>query len=307
MNLNLVTFSSSEWFLLGVIPLLLIFQVWLSKGQPITLPMDGGEASNQRFVRVLCNLAGMLPSLLLIIVIFILAGPKIKGKPEDEKIISNIQICLDSSGSMRANFGGKNRYEVAMQAVKEFTEYREGDAFGLTVFGTEYINWVPVTKDTSAIALATPFLAPDRMSKWFGGTNIAKALRGSQQQLLQQEDGDRMIILVSDGVSGSPNDTVDMAQELRNNKIVVYCIYIGSGNGSPEMNALAAITGGQVFGVNNPKALDETFRFIDKMEKAKFIKKEAKEEDYYKPFSIAGLSFLTLYLMSLYGLRYNPW
>jgi Ca-activated chloride channel homolog len=307
MNWEAISFSSSSWFLLALLPLILMFQVFLGKGHPIMLPMDGLANKNQKFIKALCDGAGLLPSLILLIVICILAGPKIKGKPEDEKIISNIQICLDSSGSMRANFGGKNRYEVAMGAVKSFTEYRQGDAFGLTVFGTEYINWVPVTKDTSAIALATPFLAPDRMSKWFGGTNIAKALKGCQQQLLQQEDGDRMIILVSDGVSNSPSATVDMAQELRNNDIVVYCIYIGAGNGSPEMNTLASITGGQVFGVNNPKALDETFRFIDKMEKAKFVKREAKEEDYYQPFAMAGLTVIAIYLLSLFGLRYNPW
>ncbi|MDD7985639.1 VWA domain-containing protein [Lentisphaera marina] len=307
MNLETIHFSSSIWFLLGILPLILMFQVFLSKGHSITLPMDGGKTKNQKYIKFFCDFAGLFPSLILLVVICLLAGPKIKGKPEDEKIISNIQICLDSSGSMRANFGGKNRYEVAMSAVKNFTEYRSGDAFGLTVFGSEYINWVPVTKDTSAIALATPFLAPDRMSKWFGGTNIAKALKGCQQQLMQQEEGDRMIILLSDGVSNSPSATVDMAQELRNNKIVVYCIYIGSGNGSPEMNALASITGGQVFGVNNPKALDETFRFIDKMEKAKFAKREAKEEDYYKPFSLAGLSLVSIYLLTLFGLRYNPW
>jgi Ca-activated chloride channel family protein len=285
----------------------LLFHVCLTKGHPIILPMDGSQVKSQKWLLVLCNSAGMLPALILVIAIFLLAGPKIKGKPEDEKIISNIQICLDSSGSMRANFGEKNRYEVAMGAVKKFTEYRRGDAFGLTVFGSEYINWVPVTKDTSAIALATPFLSPDKMSKWFGGTNIAKALKGCQQQLMQQEEGDRMIILVSDGISNNPQATNDMAQELRNNDIVVYCIHIGNGMSSNEMTNLAGITGGQVFGVDNPKALEETFRFIDSMEKAKFRKKEAKEEDYYQPFSVAGLTLLGMYIFSLFGLRYNPW
>ena len=306
MNFQGLSFSNSYWFLAGVIPLILCFHVWLSKGQSVFIPMDKSGIKNRKFISILLNLSAMIPPLIFMVVIFILAGPKVKGKPQQERQFTNIQICLDASGSMRAKMGSKSRYEVAMEAVKNFTEYRDGDAFGLTVFGTQFINWVPLTKDTSAIALATPFLAPDKMSSWFGGTNIASALEGCEHQLMKQQEGDRMIILLSDGRSSNPQATVAMAQELQKKGIIVYSIYIGD-QATSEMSEVANITGGKVFGVNNPEALEATFRHIDQMEKTKYLLSEPKEEDYFRPFSQIALAGLSIMILTLFGLRYTPW
>ena len=300
-----VSFESSLWFMAAIIPLFILFFTWLSKGHPVKLPADNTEGKSSKFLWFATNFVSMFPALLLVIVACILAGPKIQGKPEEEKVLNNIQFCLDSSGSMTAKLGSDTRYEVAMKAIKKFTEYRKGDSFGLTVFGTNYINWVPVTKDTSAIALATPFLAPQKMGKWFGGTMIGKALEGCRHELIKKEDGDRMIILVSDGQSG--DDVTSAANALKNSNIVVYSIFIGNGSPPYQLSTISSITGGKVFSAKNPQGLDETFRHIDKMEKTKFKKSEPKEEDFYKPFTIAGLSLLGVYLLTLFGLRYTPW
>ena len=306
MNFEGLSFSNSYWFLAGIIPLLLCFHAWIGKGQSVPLPMDQAGIKNRKFISVLLKLTAMIPPLILMVVIFILAGPKVKGRPQEERQLSNIQICLDASGSMRAAMGSKTRYEVAMDAVRNFTEYRKGDAFGLTVFGTQFINWVPLTKDTSAIALAAPFMAPDKMSGWFGGTNIASALAGCRHQLMKQEEGDRMIILLSDGRSNDPDATMNMAQELQRDGIVVYAIYIGDQTTS-EMSGLAAVTGGKVFGVNNSEALEATFKHIDHMEKTKYLLSEPQDEDHFRPFAQIAISGLGLFVLTLFGLRYTPW
>ena len=134
---------------------------------------------------------------------------------------------------------------------------------------------------------------------------IGKALGGCRHELLKKNDGDRLIILVSDGQSG--DDVAAAASELKKSGIVVYSIYIGSGAAPSQLYTISSITGGKVFSATNPQGLDETFKHIDKMEKTKFKKKEPKQEDFYKPFSIAGLSLLGFYLLTLFGLRYTPW
>ena len=300
-----ISFESSMWFAFAVIPLLILFYVWISKGHPVKLPADNTDGRSSGFIWFLTNFAAMAPAMLLVVVTCILAGPKIQGEPEDEKIINNIQFCLDASGSMNAGLGNGTRYDAAMAAINKFTSYRKGDSFGLTVFGTNFINWVPVTKDSSAIALATPFLSPKKMGKWFGGTMIGKALKGCREELIKKEDGDRLVILVSDGASS--DDVLLAANELKRSNIVVYSIFIGNNTPPSQLYTISSITGGKVFAASNPQSLGETFTHIDKMEKTKFKKKEPKKEDYYEPFSIAGLSILGFYLLTLFGLRYTPW
>ena len=121
-------------------------------------------------------------------------------------------MVLDVSGSMGISFGpGENRFEGAVAAAKQFCGFRKGDAFGLTIFGSEYIHWVPPTRELSAVVNAMKYVRPDNMPPWMGGTLIANALRGCREQLLRAEEGDRAVILISDGGSGDFGNGGDRA------------------------------------------------------------------------------------------------
>ena len=63
-------------------------------------------------------------------------------------MLTNLEFCLDVSGSMMAQYGSGTRSDKALEAIVDFTSYRKGDAFGLTAFGTEVLHWVPVTNFT---------------------------------------------------------------------------------------------------------------------------------------------------------------
>ena len=114
--------------------------------------------------------------IMLAIVIWILAGPMELGRPTTKRQVTNIQFCVDISGSMTASFGEGDRYEASMKAIDQFLEFREGDAFGLTFFGNEVLHWCPLTTDSSAIRCSVPFMHPRVAPGWFGGTEIGKAL-----------------------------------------------------------------------------------------------------------------------------------
>ena len=118
-----------------------------------------------------------------------------------------------------------------------------------------------------------------------------------------------MIILVSDGDSFDLSDGNDeaIARTLRKDGIVVYSIHISSGNPPPEIVNITGITGGEVFPVDEPQALEAVFRRIDAMKATKLEKTAPELLDDFAPFCMAGLSILGAAGLALFGLRYTPW
>jgi Ca-activated chloride channel family protein len=296
------------WLL--ALPILWGFWQWTRRGHPVVVPFDHGQQREGRALRATVNLMQTVPALLLAVAILMLAGPRRPAPPEDERVLNNITICLDMSGSMSAPFGRTNRFDAAVASAKKFCEYRKGDAFGLTVFGTEYLHWFPPTKDLSAVQNALPFIQSIRPLPWFGGTLIGRALGGCRDRLVQVKEGDRAIILITDGGSGDFGGGRDrqIAQELADAKIRVFTILIGNdGFGGDGIQTIASGTGGKVFTAADPAALSSVFHEIDRMQKAKFKQVTSDWVDYYRPLSLAGLVLAGLAGLGLLGLRYTPW
>ena len=304
-----MTFARPMFLLLLALPILMAWWEWVRRGHPLVLPFDHGKIRRGRALQKLVAIFSMMPPLLAAVAIVVLAGPQRLRTAESEKVLTNIQMCLDVSGSMTAQYGNGSRYDAAMQSVVDFTSHRPGDAFGLTIFGNEVLHWVPITKDLSAIRLATPFLRPEKMPHYFGGTRIGKALVECQKMLATRPEGDRLIILMSDGDSADLGSTRsnEIAQELRANRIVVYPILVGGESTTDDMYIIANITGGQVFQAGDPAALQEVFRHIDKMQATKMKPPSNEFADFFAPVSLAGLAAAALHLVSLLGVRYTPW
>ena len=123
--------------------------------------------------------------------------------------------------------GDGTRYDGSMKAIDHFLDIRKGDAFGLTFFGNNVLHWVPLTSDPSAIRCAALYEAGKR-TLLDGGTMIGKALLACKEILTSREEGDRMVILVSDGesfdLSGGNDESI--AQTLKRSNIAVYAIHI---------------------------------------------------------------------------------
>ena len=171
------------------------------------------------------------------------------------------------------------------------------------------LHWVPLTSDVSAIRCAPPFMRPENAPPWLGGTEIAKALRACQEVLTKREDGDRMIILVTDGLSidlFNGNDLV-LAEELKRNKIVVYAIHAAETEIPGPVVNVAGLTGGEAFAAGEPAGLVAVFQKIDAMQQTRMEKTAAETLDDFAPFCIAGLSLLATTGLALFGLRYTPW
>ena len=308
------------YYLLGLfVPALMLAWIWMRDRFPtmglgsdrrVSLPQDFGVAKSGRVADFFLKVFSSTAPLMLAMAIILMAEPRCFDVPQEERELTNIEFCLDLSGSMTADFGPGNRYDAAMAAMIGFVDQRLGDAFGLTVFGTNAQHWIPLTTDASAFRCATPFLDPKSLPPGYGGgTRIGKGLRKCQEVLVTRETGDRMIILISDGQSADLGNgqEEEVGKELLQNRICVYSIHIGSGLTPPEVSAITNITGGMSFSPQDVESLKGVFARIDAMEVAQMKRTYADVLDWFGPFATAGLSLLGLSLISLLGVRYTPW
>jgi Ca-activated chloride channel family protein len=274
------------------------------------MPFDHAAHTRRRATTLALRCAHTLPLLLLAVAIIILAGPRRWGMPKDKRVMTNIEFLVDVSGSMMSQYGDGNRYDAAMASVLDFIDRRQGDAFGLLVFGDNILEWVPLTSDPSALRCAPDFLGPTKLPRWFsGGTSIGAALDHTLKVMAARTEGDRMIVLLTDGYSYDLSNGNDVAigQKLRDANIQVFCIHIDNSPPPPEVTTIASMTGGQIFAAGEPAALQAVFRRIDEMKRARLEKVSAETQDHFRPWATAGAGLLGAWILSLFGLRYTPW
>jgi len=304
-----MTFARPILLVLLILPVLLIWWEWRRRGLPLVLPLDYSQARPRRWLERIVKCANLLPALLLAVGICILAGPQRTTTPKDERVLTNIEVVLDVSGSMMSPFGDGTRADAAMKAIVDFTTYRKGDAFGLTIFGTEYVHWTPLTKDLSAIRLAAPFLRPEKMPPHMGGTRIGHALQAVGKKLRTREEGDRMVVLISDGQSAdlSGGAAQRIGEELSADNITVFYIHVAEGQPQDETFTLANLTGGQAFAADDPSALSEVFQRISTMKPVTLKPSAPDQADWFWPFAIAGLGLTALQVVGSLRFRFTPW
>ena len=310
-----MTFLYPKLLALLAIPVIVAFWEWVRPGQPLAMPFDNAKVGRGRFWQFLINSANCLPAGLLAIAILFLAHPVIFNPPEVERQLTNVQIVLDTSGSMKSPHGPQtkgvnSRFDSAMASIEQFLHYRKGDAFGLTVFSRNFVHWVPLTQDTEAIVLARPFIAPYVFpDEFWGNTFIGKALYGAAELLDQAKTGDRMIILLTDGLSNDivpPKDSAIIA-DLQAKRIKVFVIFLIDQPVTPALVSIAQGSGGAAWPAVTPEALNEVFKKIDEMKKVVVLEKKPRAADYYDPFFIPAMAALGLAILALFGIRYNPW
>ncbi|MCH2144288.1 MAG: VWA domain-containing protein [Phycisphaerales bacterium] len=302
-----MSFTEPTALVLLVVPVLLLVWAWQRRSSGLALPFDDQAHAPRRFLGWMLSTFDSMPAIILLAVVFMLAGPQVLRRPSDQRVLTNIQFCVDVSGSMTIG----NRYEMAIDAVEDFIDARQGDAFGLTLFGSYAIRWVPLTRDLDAIRNALPFADPQRQPMHMGGTRIGHALQFCLGNIAAEaEAGDRMIVLVSDGMSSDISDasaSLALADDLKASNIAVFHVHVGTGSVPGTVQELARETGGEAFVATDRKGLDRAFRYIDQLRPDRFEPGGTVPMDFFMPFALVALSALGLHVIGLFGGRYTPW
>jgi len=311
LGMSIAQFANENWLYALMLPVLIIIWVWANRWlittRRVVLPVDRSRRGGGWIWWSLLTLVECLPALILAVGIILMAGPQKYGPPQQKRSMTNIEFAVDVSGSMTSPFGEGTRYDASMAAIDKFLDHRKGDSFGLTFFGVAFVHWVPLTSDASAIRCAPPFMRPEVAPPPFGGTAIATALRGCKKQLADRDDGDKMIVLISDGYSGDLfGADQEIAKEMNDAGITVFAIIVGA-QPQDEVVNICRLTGGEAFSADDPEALPAVFHKIDTMKQAKFTPTFVETVDDFQPYTTTGLILIALGTLALYGLRFTPW
>ncbi len=292
------------------LPVLLALRELTTRRGDVALPFDHARARRRPWLGGLLHTAQLVPYALLAVAVLLLAGPRTLAGSLERREVTNIELVLDVSGSMGWPLGrNRTRYEAAMEAISAFTRARRGDACGLTIFGGEVVKWTPLTRDLDVIRLSTPFLDPKKMPPHMQSTRIGAALEHSKLVLEEREQGDRLIVLVSDGESSDlgGGNARRVGYELAAANITLHAVHIGGRTAPGQLYEVVRPTGGEVFASDDPGGLQQIFAHIDQMEPARTLPTGREPVPHYRPFTLAGLILLGLHLAFQMGLRYTPW
>lgn len=196
-----------------------------------------GKRGWRRYLAPLPDLLGLVA---LALVIVALARPQSVEPAQVEIEGIEIYLALDMSGSMRAidlsqgelrqlQSRGKeplNRFEYAVETLKDFVMSREFDRIGMVVFAKNAFLQFPLTLDRRTIVSMLDRLELGDVDE--GGTAIGNAIGRAVAGLKESDAKTKIAILITDGDRRggniSPRQATDIAKELG---IRIYPILVG--------------------------------------------------------------------------------
>jgi Ca-activated chloride channel family protein len=223
------------------------------------------------------------------LVVFAAAQPRWLGPLREVPTSGrDLMLALDLSGSMRTpdfEVRGQaiDRFSVVRAVAREFTLARKGDRVGLVLFGTRAFLQAPLTSDLPTVA---QLLDESEVGLAGEETAIGDALGLAVKHLRQRPEGERVLVLLSDGESNAgvidPKKATALARDAG---VRVYTIGVGTGaqaiatpfgvragpgaRGGADQETLREIaeqTGGKHFRADDTESLVAVYREIDALE-----------------------------------------
>lgn len=212
------------------------------------------------------------------------------GRQEKYKNGIDIVLAIDVSLSMYAKDFDPDRLEAAKRVAIDFVSGRKGDRIGLVVYAGEAYTACPPTLDYKVLLEQIALTSQEHIN---GGTAIGVGLGTAVNRLRADSEGEKIIILLTDGTNNRGDITPEKAAELAKAKnIRVYTIGIGTMGEAMSpvftpfgmtwemqpveideetLKNIAKKTDGQYFRATNEKVLKEIYAKIEKMEQTRFL------------------------------------
>jgi Ca-activated chloride channel family protein len=170
-------------------------------------------------------------ALTILFFVLALARPQAGTRLEPVQVRgSDIYVAIDVSKSMRAEDAKPSRFERAKIDTLELIRSLKGDRVGLILFGGDAYVQCPLTTDYEAVLTFVNSL--DAGSAVASGTSIAAPLKAAYSFVKPEEDTFAILLLLTDGEDTTGN-WGRAARDLARRSIKVFCIGIGTKEGSP--------------------------------------------------------------------------
>ncbi|NLJ83517.1 MAG: VWA domain-containing protein [Halanaerobiaceae bacterium] len=175
-----------------------------------------------------------------------------------------LEVIWDASGSMWGRDYGVEKIIRSKEVLKTFTEeIPENVNIALRIFGARRVG------DLEDSFLAIPFDNENRDNiinfitnvKPLGKSPIAYSLRQACRDL-QEINGDKYILLITDGIDNGEIPAEDVVEEIMDNNIVLHVVHIGEPEEvevKDKLKEMAEKTGGHYFTYNDHKNVIATF------------------------------------------------
>jgi Ca-activated chloride channel homolog len=200
-------------------------------------------------------------------------GPDQSESPEEKKGTFNVEIVLDSSGSMGNYMGSKTRMELAKDSIKKFASSLPEEAnISMRVYGHKGTGSNEDKKlSCSSNELVYPLQPYDQQGldealgkfKPAGWTPLAQAIIEAQKDLSQYkgENNKNIVYIVSDGIETCGGDPIKAAKSLKDGVAPVVNI-IGfdlNNKDQQQLQEVAQAAGGTYVNVKNQEQLQNEF------------------------------------------------
>ena len=198
----------------------------------------------------------------------------------------DLMLAVDLSGSMGEEdmrLGGRvvDRLTAAKAVIADFLDRRAGDRVGLIVFGQRAYALAPLTLDRDSVRQQ---LIDSVVGLAGRETAVGDAVGLAVKRLRDQEDGQRVLVLLTDGVNTAGQlDPLKAADLAREHDVRIYTIaFGGDGAGASlfgfqlpgadveideaTLKRIAEATGGQSFRARDTDELAGIYAAIDRLE-----------------------------------------
>jgi len=253
--------------------------------------------------------AGALAWCLLVIAA---ARPQAPGEPVSIQVSGrSLMLAVDISASMASRDGRFERDGTRLGTVKalagEFIERRDGDRIGLILFGDRAYLQTPLTFDRQTVRTLL-----DEAAVGLAGRNtaIGDAIGLAVKRLSSTPEGDRVLILLTDGANTAGSIAPQKAAELAGwAGIRVHTIGIGGSRSrgplsirassatdldEATLKAIAQVTGGRYFLADGAQALKQVYAEIDRLEPSMVEEARYLPVDELYAWPLAGALLITL-------------
>ncbi len=250
------------------------------------------------------------------------ARPVWLGEPIEQAVNGrDLLMAVDLSGSMQEKDfviqdQAVDRLAATKAVASRFIERRTGDRIGLILFGDKAYLQAPLTFDRQTVLT---FLDEAAIGLAGEKTAIGDAIGLAVKRLRKNDDGHRVLILLTDGANTAGSVTPLKAAELAaSEKLKIYTVGIGADEmiirdffGARRVNpsvdldettltAIAEKTGGRYFRARDSQELEAIYEMLDRLEPVE------KDRHYFRPKS--ALYFWPLgagLIMSLIAVAYK--
>ncbi|MBA3466029.1 MAG: VWA domain-containing protein, partial [Gemmatimonadaceae bacterium] len=144
----------------------------------------------------------------------------------------DVVLAVDASNSMLAGDELPSRLAAVKREINRLRDISPGDRFGLLAFAGRSYILSPLTVDNSALDLFLDNLDPSIVGQ--GGSSLGSAIRQATNLLtLSKEEGDRAIVLMSDGEElDNADEVISAARRAREANVSLITVGFGTAAGA---------------------------------------------------------------------------